>query len=387
MHTDRTSGYVQSQVKPIIKILLGICTLAMVALSCGCDTNGSEHDKPLSLGYFKDIYDLSLSADGNQLLFSASGHKDYGDETIYRYEINTRKLYRYIPQGKVFIGEGRFSPRSSRFVFRIIPYNSKDKNVYEDMQIGIANQDGSGFRVLTEGKGVKLKPAISADEKTLVYFKGRILESKSRYVRQKKKAGGLDLFKANLSSGKETQLTRLEFHEVSDPYFTLDGKGIVFSAYAPMRLPLNENISDVWDFRDRYKKKFKENLILQYPLDGSGIDLEPVPYFTHERGSKDPVLTEDGSLWFEGREGSQGFIHYHIRHPDGTLHEITYKELGIVYNGRFLYKFVTSPDGNMLVALNWNQNTGEKFIRIFNVKTKEYLDVSVPASAENIKLK
>ena len=227
MHTDRTSGYVQSQVKPIIKILLGICTLAMVALSCECDTNGSDHDKPLSLGYFKNIYDLSLSADGNQLLFSASGHKDYGDETIYRYEINTRKLYRYIPQGKVFIGGGRFSPRSSRFVFRIIPYDTNDKNVYEDMQIGIANQDGSGFRVLTEGKGVKLHPSISRDEKMLVYFKGRILEGGSPLRKSKKKAGRLDLFKRNLSSGKEIQLTRLEFNKVSDPYFTLDGEGVV----------------------------------------------------------------------------------------------------------------------------------------------------------------
>lgn len=272
-------------------------------------------------------------------------------------------------------------------MFEVIPYDSNDKNVYEDMQIAIANQDGSGFRRLTQGKGVKLKPAISRDKKTLVYFKGRILESKSSYVRQKKKTGGLDLLKVDLSSGEETQLTRLEFHEVSNPYFTIDGKGVVFSAYAPMRLPFNENIKDVWDFRDRYKKKYKENQILQYPLDGSGIDAEPVPFFSHDTGSKYPVITEDGSLWFEGYEGIQGFIHYYRRLRDGTLNEISYNELGIVHNGRFLFKFNVSSSGHKLAILNWDQNTKEKFIRILDTKTREYFDVSVPASAENIHLK
>lgn len=370
-----------------LKFLFGIGLLALLILTFGCKGTGRDHDKPLSLGYFKNIYDLSLSSDGNQLIFSASGHKEYGDETIYRYEINSGKLFRYIPQGKVFIAGGRFSPGSSRFVFKVIPYDSNDKNVYEDMQIAIANHDGSGYRKLTQGKGVKLHPAISRDEKTLVYFKGRILESKSRFVRQKKKAGGMDLFKVDLFSGKETKLTRLEFHEVSDPYFSIDGEGVVFSAYAPMRLPDSENLDDVWRFRDRYKLIHDENLILRYSLDGSGIDLEPMPYFTHKTGSKDPVITEEGSLWFEGRIGAQGWIHYYRKLPSGKLTEIEYNSLGIGANGKSLYKFVTAHDGSKLAALTWYQNTKEKFIRILDTKTKKSYELSIPASAVNIYLK
>lgn len=95
-----------------LKFLFGIGLLALLILTFGCKDTGREHDNPLSLGYFKNINDLSLSSDGNQLLFSASGHKDYGDETIYRFEISTGKLYRYIPQGREFLGGGRFLPGS-----------------------------------------------------------------------------------------------------------------------------------------------------------------------------------------------------------------------------------------------------------------------------------
>ena len=119
----------------------------------------------------------------------------------------------------------------------------------------------------------------------------------------------------------------------------------------------------------------------------SGIDSAPMPYFTHKTGSKDPVITEDGSLWFEGRIGAQGWIHYYRKLPCGKLMEIEYSSLGIGANGKSIYKFVTAHDGSKLAALTWNQNTEEKFIRILDTITKESYEVSIPASAVNIYLK
>src|SRR5512135_817734 len=104
-----------------LKVLCTIGLLILIYLSFGCKSKAS--DRPLSLGYFKNISDLSLSPDGNQLLFTASGHKDYPDSTIYRFDMKNGKLYRYIPPGSSeILSGGRYSPSSSRFVFEVIPY-------------------------------------------------------------------------------------------------------------------------------------------------------------------------------------------------------------------------------------------------------------------------
>jgi len=367
-------------------------------------------EKPLDLGQFKSIrLSLSISPDGDNILFDGCGHKDYRPCTVYRFERSTGKLYRYIYREGYELLDGRYSSASTRFAFLIVPHDAKGKAQYDDIQIAIANQDGSGFQQVTREEGMKAGPMLSPDEKTLIFFKGR--DGKTG----RQRFSWWDLYKLDLKTGKETQLTRLAFYGVSMLYFTPDGKNVVFEGDSPMRLPNTDNRDAAKKFRDEYWKRYYEHRIFQYPLDGSGIDSLPVPIITFgdnvndpqiilspsmkkfleeivaRKGSfiggpssKMPMVTNDGSIWFEGY--ARGGIRYYRKFPNGKTKEITYEQLGIGRaTTKFLLKMDVTPDGRWLATINEERSTGNsRSIRILDTKTNEHYELTLHGSVENI---
>jgi dipeptidyl aminopeptidase/acylaminoacyl peptidase len=387
----------------ILFCIVSILFISLFTTAC------KKTEKPLDLGQFKYIrLSLSLSPDGDNILFDGCGHKDYWPCTVYRFERSTGKLYRYIYREDYELLDGRYSSTSTRFAFLIVPHDVKGKAQYEDIQIAIANHDGSGLQQVTSDKGVKAAPMLSPDEKTIVFFQGEKWEGGSPL--SKKQVGKFDLYKIELLTGKETQLTRLEFYGVSKPYFTPDGRNVVFEGDSPLRSSFS---------REKYWRRYYEHRIFQYPLDGSGIDREPVPIITFgddvnnpeikfspkakktldERdakgwydggpSSRDPMVTKDGSIWFEGRVGAEGGIHYYRRFPAGETKEITYEQLGIASPTRFLLKMDVTPNGRWLATLNEEDNPSyrkrrQRNIRILDTQTNEHYELTLLGSVENI---
>jgi Tol biopolymer transport system component len=364
-----------------------ITLLILLAIVMGCDVKPAE--RPLSLGSFTEISKPSISPDGNQILFTGCGHREYPQCTIYRFERGSNKLYRYIPQSETYeLYGGRFSPVSNKIALSIIPTDSKHEKVYEDTQIAVMDQDGTSLKVVTSGKGVKLSPALAFDEKNIVFSKGRMSNSGSPLRKTKSRVVGSDVYAVDLGTGHETQLTRLSFYYVSETYITPDGKSVIFNGDSPMRLPYTEDYKVVRNFRSIYEQKYRGNTIMTFPLDGSGINDEPTPFFIFDAGSEKPAIARDGSFWFEGRIG-QGWIHYYRKSPDGRLTELSYETMGQSGKGNsiiVLRDMAVTPDGSKLVILNQDQDTREYYLGLLESKTTVHTNLKIPATAENIRV-
>jgi hypothetical protein len=370
----------------LFRILNWSISLILLAGILGCDVKPKE--KPLSLGSFTEISRPSISPDGNQLLFTGCGHKDFSQCTMYRFERDSNKLYRYLPRNSTeMLYGGRYSPVSNKIAFSIIPLDSNNEKVYDETQVAVVNQDGSGLRIITQSKGLKLNPVLSYDEMCVVFSKGRISDSGSPLRKQKSRVLGSDLYKVDIRTGEETQLTRLAFYSVGETYITPDGKGVVFNGDTPMRLPHTDNFDAVKQFEDDYKKKYNGNKIMRYPLDGSGVENEPVPLFTFDNGAEMPTIERDGSVWFKGLVGTQQFIHYYQRFSDGALKELSYEMLGEGKEGAaliVLLDMVVTPDGSQLATLNENQETRQRYLGVLDTRSNVHTNLTIPATAENI---
>jgi Tol biopolymer transport system component len=349
-----------------------ILCLSLFAISC------AKKNNPLDLGFFTRISDLSISPDGNQILFNGCGHKDYPACTIYRFDRSADKLYRYIitPSSSTLIRDGRYAASSSKFAFLVVPLNEERKQQLNDIQIAYVNQDGTGFHQITHGEGTKVAPMLSYNEKILVYFKGRKRDSGKTAV------SDYDLYKTNILTGQETQLTKFSFYDVSDPYFMPDDKSVVFGGDSPLRLT---DGSRTEQFRAEYKKKYGDNIILQYPLDGSGVDKEPVPIINFGTGSRWPMVTKDGSIWFEGLTGEQHFIGHYHRFPDGRTLKLHNSLDGGRERNRF--RMTITTDGSLILVLYEGRGKSrERSIAVFNTASGVLSDLVIPATAENIKI-
>lgn len=371
---------------PVILIIAGV---ALLSCCLGCKPLNIPQ-KPLSLGQFTNILTISISPDGSQILFDGCGHKEYPACTIYRFDRDNNRLFRYLPRTPhESLYGGRYSPSSNLIAFSLLPVDDAGNDVFEDSQIALMQQDGTGFRVVTESKGLKTQPAISCDEKQLAFFKSEMSSAGSPLRKQRTRALKYDLYSLNLLTSKETRLTKYGFYSAGNACFAGDNKKILFEGDSPMRTPYSEQAAD---YREQFKSKYKDNIIFSIKTDGTDKNKELIPYFTLSYGSKMPVLFKDGSLVFEGREGvHQGFIHYYKRSPDGKLDEISGKELGegtgedgkslIVVRG-----MTGTPDGRLLLILNYNQGTNQRYIRVLDLATKKLTDIIPPTNIENISL-
>lgn len=106
--------------------------------------------------------------------------------------------------------------------------------------------------------------------------------------------------------------------------------------------------------------------------------------FTSGVGSRYPMVTRDGSIWFEGI--TRG-IRTSRRLPDGTVTEIPREDLGgtstifeririISFDGQWLMIFYDERAKTGRVLRRW--------LGMYNVATKERRDLVMPATAENI---
>jgi len=369
---------------PRITLVFSVVAIGLTLILGGCKSK----DKPLSLGYFTEISGMSISKDGNNLLFTGCGHKDYQPCTIYRYEMAGDKLYRYMPRSNAeALHGGRYSPVSERFAFIIFPLNQKvtqkEDLLYEEAQIALANHDGSALQIVTSSKGLKLNPAISYDEKILVFSKGSMSDGGSPLKSQKSRVIRNDLFSVDIRNGAETRLTRMGYYGLWNTHIMPDGKTAVFMGDSPMNLPNGPRADDEVLQKGR-------NKIVKTALDGSNLDKEPEPFFLFDGGTNMPAVAKDGSIWFKGTLEIQNFIHYYLRRPDGTLKEIDDKLLGEGREGKSLIvlrEMTVTPDGSRLMTLTINQDTGQRFIGILDTKTNKYSKVKLPTVAENIMIR
>lgn len=381
---DKSVSYT---VPVILRHCLSLISASVALLTCclGCKPLNIPQ-KPLSLGQFTNILTISISPDGSQILFDGCGHKEYTACTIYRFDRDKNRLFRYLPRTPhESLYGGRYSPSSNLIAFSLLPVDGGGNRVFEDTQIALMQQDGTGFRVVTTSKGLKTQPAISYDEKQLAFFKSEMSSAGSPLRKQRTRALRYDLYNLNLLTGKETRLTKYEFYGAGRAYFDNDNKKILFEGDSPM--------SSGYVDKDKNQSIFekKENIIFTRFVDGTDADEELKPYFTHSQGSKMPVLFKNGSLVFEGREGIQRFIHYYRRTPSGKLDKIPKKELGegTGKDGKSLIvvrEMTGTPDGRLLTILNYNQETNQRYIRVLDFSTRKLTDIIPPTNIENISL-
>jgi hypothetical protein len=351
----------------IIFIAAVVLVFALMAQSCV-----EEDQKRTHLEHFTNVDGISISSDGNQLTFTGCGHQDFPECTAYRYDRKENVLYRYVHENtSMQVMCGQYWSDSKQFLCDLVPRRENRKQLIGEMQIAIMNPDGTGLRQLTEGKGVKGAHMLSPDGKTLVYAKG------TERTEGKTLASHFDFYARDIATGKETRITKLSFYELGTPYFTPDGKHIVFDHYGVMRLPDRD---DATKFRKEYEEKYQRNFILQYPVDGSGINRLPEPWFIHGAGCDKSIMTRDGSLFFRGVTGGN---QYYRRSSNGEISEFTYAELGIGAE-RYLYNMSVDPTDHWMAILYQNFTRKARAVEILDISTRKRIPVSIPATATNI---
>lgn len=352
-------------------VAAAVLTFAMIARP-----DANERDRRNHLGHFKKVDGISISSGGGQLTFTGCGHRDFPGCTIYRYDLKENALYRYVHENKLMQVMGaQYWSDSRQFLLVTVPRTEDGKQVLEQMQVAIMNPDGTGLKQLTAGEGIKAAYMLSPDGRTLVYASGK------RRTEGKTVASHFDYYARDLATGTETQITDLAFYEISTPYFTPDGKNIVFNYGSPLKLPgTNDDRADK-AFREDYEKKYRWNNIIRYPVDGSGINSLPEPWFVHGIGSSNAIITRDGSLWFEGRTGG---ISYYRRYPNGEINEFPYAQLG---NGpeRYIFSWTVDPAGSWMAILYQDYGSErDRWVAVLDTSARTRIPVLLPDTITNI---
>ncbi len=352
-------------------VAAAVLTFAMIARP-----DANERDRRNHLGHFKKVDGISISSGGGQLTFTGCGHRDFPGCTIYRYDLKENALYRYVHENKLMQVMGaQYWSDSRQFLLVTVPRTEDGKQVLEQMQVAVMNPDGTGLKQLTAGEGIKAAYMLSPDGRTLVYASGK------RRTEGKTVASHFDYYARDLATGTETQITDLAFFEISTPYFTPDGKNIVFNYGSPLKLPgTNDDRADK-AFREDYEKKHRWNNIIRYPVDGSGINSLPEPWFVHGTGSRDPIVTKDGSVWFEGTTGG---IKYYRRYPNGEVVQNTNEELA-VGRTRYPFRIAIDPTARWMAILYEDLENGKgRSIGIFDILNRKCIPITFHATATNI---
>lgn len=136
-----------------------------------------------------------------------------------------------------------FGPSSDLLTFIVSPGPG-------NAQVAIARMDGTGFKLVTNSPTTKRSPSFSPDGSAIAF-------AGNEYVDSARKGGqGLvDVYIADVASGAERRITDLRVLGMGGPFFTPDGKQIVFSTVGSAR-PRSRNPAPILDLQ----KVFRTNV-------------------------------------------------------------------------------------------------------------------------------
>lgn len=195
------------------------------------DADGSNLRRLTSHGVY--TAEATLSPDGRTIVFTSL--KD-GDLDIYTMSVDGTNVRR-LTSAVGYDGGPFFSPDGTKIVYRAWhPTDSADLARYRDllgrrlvrpnrMELWIMNADGSGQRQITNLGGANFAPYFTPDGRRIVF-------SSNHHVNPR--AGNFDLFLVNLDG---TGLEQITFAPTFDgfPQFSPDGRTLVFASnrYSP----------------------------------------------------------------------------------------------------------------------------------------------------------
>jgi Tol biopolymer transport system component len=165
------------------------------------------------------------------VIFASNQDKDLH---LYRGELDSFNVFaqvRKITEGVGYNGQPAFSPDCNQMVWiSSRPKTEKEikryrelleKNIFvpAEMEIWIANTDGSNARQLTQTRAIQLSPTFSPDGKSIV-FASNMKEPKTE---------NFHLYQMGLDGSKIQQITFSQGSELS-PAFSPDGRNLAFAS-------------------------------------------------------------------------------------------------------------------------------------------------------------
>lgn len=305
---------------------------------------------------------ISFSPDGKKILFDRQ--KGDGPYMINVYDLVTGELTAYeSPTGEKW-SMANYSFDGKQIVFSIIPTTNGSLNL-ENMQLAIMSPDGKNIKRITNTAGPKIYPSFSHAGDKVIFSKGGTIRKEG-----KTPATDFDVYEVDIKTGKETQLTRFKFFQMSPPLYFPDDKTFIFSADNPSL--------EMGEMRKELRSRYKENII--YALRGGEKDIKP--YFEFRTYSNNPLLSADGKHLFfhsRGNPETKGMgEQYYLYSSDGKHRHITSIKTSTAWSS------AVSFDGEILAIV---YNAPEREIRrivIYKVRDDTSKNITLPDQPSRI---
>ena len=303
------------------------------------ETNGRDFDR------------ISIHPNSEDWLFTECGGElnPQGDCHLLRYNINGKKLQRYLlPDGYLY-GYASFTPQGNYIVLSRSPKHDgseeKIRQSFENGEIVMMRSDGTDFRALPIPKGRILAPVMSKDETKIAYWK---------ILSQREPGGGrgwgdFDVHEYDLKTKQDT-LFAGPFHWVSGGNSQyLSENEIMINSYSPRKNGQN--------MAGEYQKKFNYSEV--YLLKRGAVDI-PEPSFADVEHARSPSVDRAGNIYLDGQKMPGVGSAFFRKTPSG---EITFWRQPLL--GRYgpLYAIV-APNGKYIAfsyAVDGTQYNGRKY--------------------------
>jgi len=334
--------------------LFALCAFPLALLCVLCGSKNSAQDSNLALPqekHLRNVQQLTFGGENAEAYFSADGKKLIFQSTREGHECD--QIYTMNIDGSsvkmVSTDEGRttcsyFFPGDKRILYSSTHFGGKQCPprpdfsqgyvwaVYDTFDIFTANPDGSGLKQLTDTAGY--------DAETTISRQGKL-------VFTSKRSGDLDIYRMD-ADGRNVKRLTYELGYDGGPFWSYDGKQIVYRAYHPQT---EKEKTD-------YIALLKQNLIRPTVLDiwvmnADGSNKRQVTHLN--KASFAPYFFPDGKrIIFSSNVADpkgRDFDLYMIK-TDGTGIE------RITYNNTFDGFPMFSPDGKKLVFAS-NRNAAK----------------------------
>ncbi|MDP6843149.1 MAG: hypothetical protein QGH73_15875, partial [Rhodospirillales bacterium] len=204
----------------------------------------------------------SLSPEANNLAFSWCGYEEsLCTIALYTFKTGELKLFRNTT-GRNW-SRPNFSSDGRQLVFSIATPDSDDR------QIAVMNSDGSGLRVVTQGKGYRTLPAFSNDGKKLTYLCAGGMTEKywTPYKGSTRRLRDKEICVVDLLTGQENKITSLGAYAYSRPSFMSDGKKVLFHYKGGKKNPDTKKTNTFeFNIAQHIEKPKSETVLSEMPL-------------------------------------------------------------------------------------------------------------------------